>query len=131
MSKKGFFSLVLLVILASMLLTACASKTDAPAAAAEAYWQALVAKDSATLTNLSCAAHESTALTTLDSLMSVEIKLQDMQCATSEDAGDSATVNCTGALVLSYGAEDLNIDLGMVPYNVVRDGGDWRMCGEK
>jgi PBP1b-binding outer membrane lipoprotein LpoB len=130
MSKKGFFSLVL-IILAAVLLTACASKTDTPAAATEAYWQALVAKDSAALTNLSCAAHESTALTTLDSLMSVEIKLQDMKCATSENAGDAATVNCTGALVISYGAEDLTIDLGMVPYNVVRESGDWRMCGEK
>ena len=130
MFKKRFLSL-LLILIATLILTACSTKSDAPAAAAEAYWQALVAKDSAALTNLSCAVHESTALTTLDSLMSVEIKLQDMQCATSENEGDSATVNCSGALVLSYGAEDLTIDLGMVPYNVVRESGDWRMCGEK
>lgn len=130
MPNKNLFVLVI-VILAAFALTACAAQSDAPAAAAEAYWQALAAKDSATLTNLSCAAHESTALTTLDSVMSNEVKLQDLKCTTSESGTDAATVTCSGAMVISYGAEDLSINLGMVPYNLVREGGDWRMCGEK
>jgi hypothetical protein len=124
--------LIFPILLIALLLSAC-SKTSAgdPAGSVEAYWQSLVAKDSARMSALSCSAFEAEALTTLDSFKSVETTMADLACTTSDQAGDSATVKCTGTITASYGTENLVIDLAQKTYSVTKEGGDWRFCGEK
>jgi hypothetical protein len=48
-----------------------------------------------------------------------------------EASGDSATVQCSGTIEVSYGAEVLKIDLSERNYATKKENGDWRMCGAK
>ncbi len=130
---QKFRSTFLLALAVGILFTlsACAKSADDPAAAAAAYWQALAGKDSAQLSSLSCADFEAEAQNTFDSFQSVEVKLNDLSCQVSSQQGDNAVVDCSGTFVASYGAEDLTINLADHSYNIVKENGDWRMCGAK
>jgi hypothetical protein len=124
--KWLLFTLALVTLLG---LTACAGSSIAPADAVSAYWQAMVAKDSAQLSSLSCAAHEAQALITLESFGAFEPVLSDLVCEVVESSGDNASVKCSGTIEVSYGAEILTINLADRAYAAVKEGGDWRMCG--
>lgn len=126
------FRLIFLLALAVGILftlSACTKSADDPAAAAAAYWQALADKDSAQISSLSCADFEAEAQNTFDSFQSVAVKLNDLSCKVSSQDGDNAVVSCTGTFVASYNAEDLTINLADHNYKVVKENGDWRMCG--
>lgn len=126
--KWLFFSLALVSLLT---LAACAGSPNSPADAVAAYWQAMVAKDSAQLSSLSCAAYEAQALITLESFGAFEPVLSDLACEVVESSGESASVKCSGSIEVSYGAEILTINLADRNYAAVKEGGDWRMCGTK
>ena len=130
--RKSILFLSLILILTGVLLAACGqSSAGEPAKTVEAYWQALVAKDSAALSNLSCVDFEQEALTTMDSFNAVSVTLNDLACTTTSTEGDAAVVDCTGTIVASYGTENLTINLADHSYSAVKEGGDWRMCGAK
>jgi len=119
-------TLVLLLI-----LVACTGSSTAPADAIAAFWQAMVAKDAAQLSSLSCAAYEAQALITMESFGAFEPELSDLLCEVIEASSDTASVSCEGTIDVSYGAEILTIDLADHDYIAVREGGDWRMCGSE
>jgi hypothetical protein len=124
--------LTLFLLLFSIVLVGCTdSSQDEPGKIVEAYWQALVAKDDARLSSLSCAAFEQEALTTLESFRAVEVVAQDISCSSTPKDDTSASVTCSGTLVASYGAEDLVIDLSQRNYAAVKEGSEWLMCGEE
>lgn len=123
--KLEFFSSLLLAII---FLAGC-SATTGPDGVMSAYWQALIDKDAAQISSLSCAAFEEESLTTLESFSAVEIKLKDLACSVNSESGDAASVTCAGSIIASYGAEDLVIDLSQRSYLVKKEGGDWRVCG--
>lgn len=126
------FSLTLLVvILATLFLTACASKTDAPAKAVEDYLNALVAKDANRLSALSCSDWEDDALLELDSFQAVTARLQDVACEQTGTDGSTALVLCKGKIIATYGNEDQELDLSVRTYQVVQEGGDWLVCGTR
>lgn len=125
--NKRILLLVMAALLALVLLAAC--KSTGPDQAVAAFWQALVDKDAAQLSSLSCAAYEPEAQTTLESFNAVETKLKDVACTVVSQDGDSATVSCTGSIIATYGAEDMTIDLSARTYTAQKEGGDWRMCG--
>ncbi len=127
-TKWLFLTLALVSLLT---LVACAGSSTAPADAVAGYWQAMVAKDSARLSNLSCAAYEAQALITLESFGAFEPELSDLACEVVEVDGDNASVKCAGKIEVSYGTEILTIDLAEHNYAAVKEGGDWRMCGAK
>jgi hypothetical protein len=116
------------LLLAVFIIAGCATTTG-PAGVMSAYWQALIAKDEAQISSLSCAAYEEEALTTLESFSAVETKLKDLACSVNSESGDTASVTCTGSIIATYGAEDLVIDLSQRSYIVKKEGGDWRVCG--
>jgi hypothetical protein len=130
---RKFRTVFLLALAVGILfsLSACANSADDPAAAAAAYWQALADKDSAQISSLTCADFEAEAQNTFDSFSSVAVKLNDLSCKVNSQDGDAATVDCSGTFVASYGTENLTIDLADHSYSVVKEGGDWRMCGAK
>lgn len=120
-----------MLLTANVLLTACASKTDAPVKAVEDYWNAIVAKDSERLPTLVCGDWEDDALTVLDSLQAVTAKLDNFSCAQTGTDGDTTLVKCTGKILLTYNTENQEIDLSTFTYQVTQDGGDWLVCGTR
>ncbi len=127
MIKRKWLSLSLFSL---VLLVSCTSTpVPGPADAVTTYWQAMVAKDAAQLSNLSCAEYETEALTTLESFDSFEPTLNELSCDVLEETGDTARVACTGSIEVSYGAENLVIDLSERAYTAKKENGDWRMCG--
>lgn len=129
--SKSIRVISIVVIISAVLLTACSNaSSDAPAAVMQAYWQAMADKDSAALSSLTCADYEGVALSTLDSFQAVETKLADLTCSTSSQEGDAAEVTCQGSLEASYGAEISSFDLSVYTFKLVKQGGDWLMCGE-
>ena len=124
--------LILSILLTTnILFTACSSNADAPAQAVETYWNTIVAKDAERLPTLVCGDYEEDALTVLDSLQAVTARLEDMACTQSGIDGETALVNCTGKMVLTYDTEDQEIDLSTFTYEVVEEGGDWLVCGTR
>lgn len=129
--SKTMKVLFITVILFALLLSACAAKTDAPAAAVAAYWKAMAAKDNAALSSLSCADYEATAVATMNSFISVDLVLTDLSCSSTNNTGDKADVTCKGSLSASYGAEKFDFDLSNKLFLATNPAGDWLMCGEK
>lgn len=120
----GMLCIVLLIVG----LSACAS-ADAPAETIELYHQALVDKDEERLINLSCTDWESDALQDLDSFVSVETTLVDVVCVTISEEDDTALVTCEGAISATYDGEVSEFSLSGRTYVVVKQSGEWRMCG--
>jgi len=126
--RKILFTL----LLANLLLTACASSaSDAPAQAVEEYLNALVAKDAARLPTLVCGDWEEDALIELDSLQAVNARLENAACSQTGTDGNFALVECAGGIVLTYNNEDQNLDLSLVTYQVVEESGEWLVCGKQ
>jgi uncharacterized lipoprotein YajG len=126
------FSLTMLVtLLATFFLAACASTNNAPAKAVEDYLNALVAKDADRLSALSCGDWEDEALLELDSFQAVTTRLQDVACQQTGTDGNTALVLCKGKIIATYGNEDQELDLSVRTYQVVQEGGDWLVCGTR
>jgi hypothetical protein len=124
--------LILFIVLANILLTACgASNADAPAKAVETYLNTLVAKDADRLPTLVCGDWEDDALLELDSFQAVDARLENAACQQTGTEGDTSLVNCTGSIVLTYDGEDQGLDLSVRTYQVVQEGGDWLVCGTR
>jgi hypothetical protein len=123
---------LLSLVVASLILSACgSSNSDAPAAAVEAYLNALVTKDEERLPTLVCGEWEAEALIELDSLQAVSARLEGVSCTQTGMDESTALVDCTGSIVLTYDTEDQNIDLSTVTYQVVEERGDWLVCGKR
>ena len=112
-------------------LSACGTGNDAPARAVEEYLTALVNKDVDSLSALSCADWESTALLEFDSLQAVETRLEGMACASTDNGDGSYAVVCQGKMIATYDNEDSDFDLAVRTYRVVEQGGDYLVCGNQ
>ena len=119
----------MLILAAAGLLTACL-ETSSPAAAVEGYLQALADKDENQAVSLSCAAWEEQAMAEGASFKSVEVSLEDVSCSVDSESGESALVSCAGKYIFSYDAgEDQELNLEGRVFKVVKEAGEWRMCG--
>lgn len=123
--------LIITIILASILLAACASNADAPAQAVQNYLNALVDKEADKLPTLVCGDWEEDALIELDSFQAVTARLEDVACSQTGTDGDTALVLCTGNIVATYNDEDQKLDLSTRTYQVIEQGGDWFVCGTR
>lgn len=129
---RTFFLILILAIVSTLFLSACAPKSsNAPAKAVEDYLNALVAKDSNRLTTLSCKDWEDGALLELDSFQAVITKLDGMACTQTGTDGDTALVLCKGKIIATYNNENQELDLSTRTYQVVQQGGDWLVCGTR
>jgi outer membrane lipoprotein-sorting protein len=124
------FSLILLIVFATLTVSACASNNDnAPVQAVEDYLNALVEKDANRLTTLSCGEWEQDALLELDSFQAVTARLEGLACEQTGTDGGTALVLCNGSIVATYNNEDQQLDLSVRTYQVVEEGGEWLVCG--
>lgn len=127
---RTFSLTVLLIVLATLLFTACASGGDhAPAKAVEDYLNALVAKDADRLSTLSCGDWEDDALLELDSFQAVNTRLEDVACEQTGTDSNTALVLCNGKIIATYDTENQELDLSVRTYQVVQEGGEWLVCG--
>jgi hypothetical protein len=115
-------------ILFLLVLTACAGAST-PATTVENYFRALVGKDSQKVIGLSCAAWESSARIDADTFSMYPATLEAMACRDTGTQGDVHLIQCTGKAILDYNGEKQAVDLSARVYKVIREGGDWRMCG--
>ena len=118
------------VLLLGGLLTACGSTKHPAAVAVEDYLQALVNKDENRLVSLTCPDFEDQALLELDSFSLVKTKLDGLDCQAQQPQGDTAKVSCQGQILATYGTEDQQFNLSDKAFQVVKQGGDWLVCGE-
>ena len=118
------WSLLLLLILA-----ACGGSSSSPEKAVEDYFRALVDKDATKAVTVSCAAWESSARTDVDTFAMYPATLENMACRAAGTDGDYRLVACTGKATLDYNGEITEINLADRTYKVLREGGEWRMCG--
>jgi len=131
MNKKSLL-IVLSILLMAAALTDCVGKpAEAAPKAVEAYLQALVEEDADRLANLSCAEWEEQATLELDSFMGVSARLEGLSCQQTGTEGDTAQVVCQGDIVATYNNEDRQIPLNSRTYEVVKEGGEWRVCGTR
>ena len=87
------FSPLLLLVLTTLALQACASNNDnVPVQAVENYLNALVEKDANRLTTLSCGEWEDDALLELDSFQAVSARLEGLACEQTGTDGETALV---------------------------------------
>src|SRR5512133_172077 len=118
---RKIFLIVLVIILSTLLLAACASRNEnAPAKAVEDYLNALVAKDANRLSTLSCGDWEDSALLELDSFQAVNTRLDGLSCEQTGTDGNTALVLCKGKIIATYNNEDQDLDLSTRTYQVVQ-----------
>ncbi len=128
--KLSTFLGITLTLFFGFWLAACGTSSQSgPVSAVETYQGALITGDFDMLVNTSCADWEAQALLELDSFTAVTIQLENRACQEAGKDGDTTLVSCTGLIKANYGAEVLEIDLADRLYQVVYEGGEWRMCG--
>ncbi len=110
-------------------LAGCASDSGRPARAVESLLEALVARQEARFTSLTCPDYEAQALIEFDSFALVKSELKGVACSVTGSDSDGALVDCTGSIDATYGAEVRSFDLAARTYHVIPSGGDWLVCG--
>ncbi|MGA2112896.1 MAG: hypothetical protein ABSG98_12240 [Anaerolineales bacterium] len=126
MTRRLLFSLTLAL---SFLLAACTTSKDESAQAVQSLLQALVQRDEAHYTALTCGSYEDSALIEYDSFDLVQLSLKDLSCSQTGQNGNTATVHCTGSIQATYGNEVQSYDLSKRTYHLTLQGGDWLVCG--
>ncbi len=124
---RNVWKLITLGLLAG-LLAGCGPQ-DPAGKAAEAYLKALVAQDKEQIAALSCAEWVESAQMEVASFQAVTPRLENLTCAQSGTDGETALVSCQGKIFATYGNEEAEFDLSARTLQLVKEGGDWRMCG--
>jgi hypothetical protein len=120
-----------LVILIAIISTGCsgAGDSDPAARAVERYLQGLAGRDLNQMISSACSAWEAQARQEYDSFSAVSLELNELSCKSSGQEQAYTLVDCTGSIIANYGDEDLEIDVADQTFQVLQEGGDWRVCG--
>jgi hypothetical protein len=122
---------LLVIMLMTIVFAACGTvdQDDRAGEIVENYYRALVEGDVIQMKNISCKYWEEGAQLEFDAFVGVKMDLPDISCTVSGKGNEEIIVNCEGKILATYGSEQQSFDLGTVDYKVVREGGDYRMCG--
>jgi len=127
---RYLYPVVLVLALLAVLLVACGGNAASGSVrAVEDYLNALVSKDDALVSSLSCADWEMMALLELDSFQAVDTRLEGLTCSDTGTDGDTFLVRCQGKIIATYNDEDQELDLSLRTYEVVQQGGEYLVCG--
>lgn len=127
--KKTFLFILMLASLIG--LSACSNKSGSSEASkpVEAFYEAITTQNRDRVSTISCAAWEKDALREVDAFMGVKSELKDFSCTVSSESKDEASVTCKGAISASYGTEITEFPLENRTHKVVKEQGEWRICG--
>jgi hypothetical protein len=130
LNRSVWRSITLLAALIGVLalLSACGQQ-DSPVQAVENYLRLRVASDAPKLLAASCKDWESQASVEAASFQSMNAKLDGMACKQSGADGLFTVVACQGQIVTQYAGETRNWDLAAKNFRVVKEDGQWKMCG--
>lgn len=119
------------IFLSIILLSACSQKTDSSEAAkpVEAFYNAIVSQNRDRVSSITCADWEKDALREVDAFMGVKSELKDFSCSVSSEEKDVAVVTCKGSIAASYGTEVTNFPLENRSHKVIKEQGEWHICG--
>ena len=120
--------ILVLVGILLMSLSACSSGGSAEAAV-EKYLGSLIEGDQVGAVNASCADWEAQARAEAASFDAVEARLEGVSCSVNGESGDFSLVSCQGVIIATYGVEDTELPLEGRSYQMIEEGGEWRMCG--
>jgi hypothetical protein len=127
---RPFALTVIMICVLVMLITACGGNAaDQRTQVVVDYINALVNKDSAKLSALSCSTWEQNAQLEYDSLQAVNTRLEGLICSVIGTDGSTAQVNCLGKILATYNNEDQEIDLSVRNYQVIQQNGEYLVCG--
>lgn len=128
MKRTIVFILMLMCIFTA---SACSKKSDSSEAVkpVEAFYDAIVSQNRDRVSAITCAAWEKDALRDVDAFMGVKSELKDFSCSVSSEGKDEATVVCKGAIAASYGTEVTDFPLDQRSHKVIKEQGEWRICG--
>jgi hypothetical protein len=135
--RKSMWTAAALLVALTMILTACSGPGGNPAgkspaaAAVENYYAALVSKDAAKVSNLSCKDWEEQALLEMDGFQAVKAELDNLVCTEAGTDSGATLVGCTGSIALTYDTEKQSLDVSRQVYRVVQQAGDYLVCGYK
>ena len=127
--KRNLYPVALILTILVVLLAACGGGASGSVRAVEDYLNALVSKDDALVSSLSCEDWEMMAMLELDSFQAVETRLEGLTCSDAGADGDTFLVSCQGKIIATYNDEDQELDLSMRTYEVVQQGGEFLVCG--
>lgn len=127
---RRFPLLITALILLVLALSGCAGEGD-PASAIEEYLKAKVASDTVKLSKIMCNDLENQVEAEAASFASVKAELKDMSCKEGDRSGSFAHVTCAGEIVVDYGGEQRSFPLNDTVYLALKEGGEWKMCGEE
>jgi hypothetical protein len=121
----------ILVLMIATMLAGCSSagQKSGAAIAVETYLQALASRDLNQMISTTCADWESQARLEYDSFAAVKLELKDLSCQETGQEQSYTLVACSGTIIANYGAEDLQIDVADQTFQVIQEGGEWRVCG--
>jgi hypothetical protein len=124
-------SILILLVLAALLLAACADKGSAPDSV-EDYLKAKIVSDDDKLISLSCKDWEAQALLDAKSFESVKAEFKDMSCKDAGKDGSYTLITCEGTMIIQYRGEDpREQNVAGVTYRAIEEDGKWKMCGEQ
>lgn len=123
--------IISLIILCAIAATACSKKSDSSEAVkpVEAFYDAIVNQKRDRVSTITCAAWEKDALRDVDAFMGVKSELKDFSCSVSSEGKDEAAVSCKGSISASYGTEITEFPLENRSHKVIKEQGEWRICG--
>jgi hypothetical protein len=129
--KTNIQRFTILVLIIATMLASCSSagQKSGAAVAVETYLRALASRDLNQMISGTCADWESQARLEYDSFAAVKLELKDLSCQETGQHQSYTLVACSGTIIANYGAEDLQIDVADQTFQVIQEGGEWRVCG--
>ena len=127
--KKTFIFVVIMLLAVG--LCACSKKSDSGEAVkpVETFYNAIVSQDRNRVSSITCADWEKDALREVDAFMGVKSELKDFSCSVTESGENEAVVTCKGAIAASYGTEITDFPLENRSHKVIKEKGEWHICG--
>lgn len=131
MKKVIIFICVALIL---GLTLACSSekkneKTAEEAAVVESFYNAIVNHDRDVIGTIACADWEKNGKREVDAFAGTKTELVDFACSAAESGAESATVSCSGKIAAAYGTEITDFPIAGRIHSVVKENGEWRICG--
>lgn len=126
---KRYRGMVLLICW--LLFAGCTSseKDSGAAKVVESFYNALVSQKRDQIGSIACAGWEKNALREVDAFMGVKSELVDFSCSVKESSEKEASVTCSGKISASYGNEITDFPLEGRIHTVIKEQGEWRLCG--